>query len=145
MKHREYFLYSKKIKIATFFQQFVSSLSLLVSVAPFWILPIEHKQCTLFCIRLNARMGYFHSTQSVNTRRIHPCVEADAKEHTVISKIVIFIFFAYKTDSRRFIKFRLNHWWQMDYPDDAFHTSLNLDSVIYLAVYETVTSLPVFI
>ncbi len=33
----------------------------------------------------------------------------------------------------------------MDYPDDAFHTLLNLDNVIYLAVNGTVTSLPVFI
>ncbi len=32
------FLYAKKIKM-TFFQQFVSSLSRLVSVEPFWILP----------------------------------------------------------------------------------------------------------
>ncbi len=52
--------------------------------------------------------------------------------------------FMYKKYSRRFIKFRLNHWWQMDYPGDAFHTFLNLDSVIYLAVNGTVTSLPVF-
>ncbi len=33
----------------------------------------------------------------------------------------------------------------MDYFDDAFHTLLGLDSVNYLAVNETVTSLPVFI
>ncbi len=40
---------------------------------------------------------------------------------------------------------RLNHWWQMEYPGDAFHTFQDLDSVIYLAVNGTVTSLPVFI
>ncbi len=33
----------------------------------------------------------------------------------------------------------------MDYSDDAFHTFLGLDSVIYLAVNGTVTSLPDFI
>ncbi len=33
----------------------------------------------------------------------------------------------------------------MDFPGDAFHTFLDLDSGIYLAVDETVTSLPVFI
>ncbi len=33
----------------------------------------------------------------------------------------------------------------MDYPDDAFHTFLGLDSVNYLAVNGTVTNLPVFI
>ncbi len=38
---------------------------------------------------------------------------------------------------------RLNHWWQMDYSDDVFHTFLGLDCVIYLAVNGTVTSLPV--
>ncbi len=43
------------------------------------------------------------------------------------------------------IKFRLNHRWQMDYFGDVFHTFRGLDSVIYLAVNGTVTSLPVFI
>ncbi len=63
----------------------------------------------------------------------------------LLNKVVIFIFFAYKKYSRRFIKFRLNHWWQMDYFGDVFHTFLGLDSVIYLAVNGTVKSLPVFI
>ncbi len=60
MKRREYFLYANKIKRMTLFQQIISSLSLLVSVAPFWILPFERKQHTLFCIRLNARMRMLH-------------------------------------------------------------------------------------
>ncbi len=33
----------------------------------------------------------------------------------------------------------------MDFPGDAFHTFPDLNSVIYLAVNETVISLPVFI
>ncbi len=33
----------------------------------------------------------------------------------------------------------------MDYSDDAFHTFMDLDSVIYYAVNVTVTNLPVFI
>ncbi len=33
----------------------------------------------------------------------------------------------------------------MEYPGDAFHTFLGLDSAIYKAVNGTVTSLPVFI
>ncbi len=41
--------------------------------------------------------------------------------------------------------FSLNHWWQMDYFGDGFYTFLCLDSVNYLAVNGTVTSLPVFI
>ncbi len=63
----------------------------------------------------------------------------------LLNKVVIFIFFAYKKYFRHFIMFRLNHWWQMDYFDDVFHTFLGLDSVIYLAVNGTVTRLPVFI
>ncbi len=59
--------------------------------------------------------------------------------------VIIFIFFAYKKYYHHFIKFRLNHWWQMDYPGDAFHTFLNLDAVIFLAVNGTATSLPVLI
>ncbi len=50
-----------------------------------------------------------------------------------------------KKYSHRFIKFRLNHWWLMDYFDDVFHTFLGLVNTIYLAVNVTVTSLPVFI
>ncbi len=56
-----------------------------------------------------------------------------------------FFFFAYKKYSLRFIKFRLNPWWQMDFPGDDFHTFLDLNGVIYLAVNGTVTSLTVFI
>ncbi len=63
----------------------------------------------------------------------------------LLNKVVIFVFFAYKKYSRRFIKLWLNHWWQMDYSDDVFHTFLGLDSVNCLAVNGTVTSLPVFI
>ncbi len=33
----------------------------------------------------------------------------------------------------------------MEYPGDAFHTFMDLDSAIYLAVNGTVTSLPIFI
>ncbi len=32
----------------------------------------------------------------------------------------------------------------MEYPGDSFHSFMNLDSGIYLAVDGTVTSLPVF-
>ncbi len=62
----------------------------------------------------------------------------------LLNKVVIFIFFAYKKYYRCFITVRLNHWWQMDYFDDVFHTFLGLDSVNCLEV-GTVTSLPVFI
>ncbi len=63
----------------------------------------------------------------------------------LLNKIVVLFSLRRKKCSRRFIKFRLNHWWQMDYFDDVFHTFLGLDSVNCLAVNGTVTSLPVFI
>ena len=73
---------------------------------------------------------------------------ADLERHRgeeLLNQVIIFVFFVYKKYSRRFITLQLNHWWQMDYSDDAFHTFLDLDTVIYLAVYGTVTDLPVFI
>ncbi len=109
-------------------------------------------------------MRYFRSNQSVNTRSASLCCGwyrrayalcvqwislkwryGDREETNCWKKVIIFIFFAYKKYCRRIIKFRLNHWWQMDYPDDAFHNFLCLDSENYLAVNGTVTSLPVFI
>ncbi len=45
----------------------------------------------------------------------------------LLNKVVIFIFFAYKNHSCRFIAYRLNHWWQKDYSDDVFHTFLGLE------------------
>ncbi len=63
----------------------------------------------------------------------------------LMNKVVVFVFFVQKRCSCCFIKFRLNHWWQMDHSDDAFHTFLGIDRVIYFAVNGTVTSLPVFI
>ncbi len=63
----------------------------------------------------------------------------------LLNKVVVFVLFPYKKYSHRFIMLRSNHWWQMEYPGDVFHTFLDLDSVIYLAVNGTITSLPVFI
>ncbi len=54
MKRREYFLYAKKIKRMTFIQQFVSSLSLCVTVAPFWRISAGRKVRTLFSVISNA-------------------------------------------------------------------------------------------
>ncbi len=152
-----------------FFQQFISSLSLRITVAPFWRLSTERKMRTLFCISHNTRMCYFRSNQSINTRRIHVLVlrliqksvcilrsvdnlengatvmRRDREEMNWWKKKSLFLFSLRTKSSRRFIKFRLNQWWHMDYPDDAFHTFLDLDSVNYLAVNGTVTSLPVSI
>ncbi len=71
-------------------------------------------------------------------------ISRETERRRIVEK-KIYILFAYKKISRRFIKLRLNHWWQMHYPGDAFHSFLYLDSVIYLAVDGTVTSLTVFI
>ncbi len=50
----------------TFIQQFVSSLSLCVSVAPFWRAFDGHKVRTLFSVISNAWIRCFRSNQSVN-------------------------------------------------------------------------------
>ncbi len=60
----------KENKNNDFFQKCVPSLSLRVTVAPFWRLSTERKHLTLFCIRRAARMRCFRSNQSVNTGRI---------------------------------------------------------------------------
>ncbi len=121
----------------------------------------------LFCVSCTTRIRCFHSNQSINKRRkrirvvqltqnsIRSLRPADILENgatvtrrridELLNKVIIFIFFAYKKCSRHFITFRLNHWWQMDYSDDAFHTFLGLGSVNCLAVNGTVTNLPVFI
>ncbi len=116
MKWREYFLYAKKIKITTFIQQFVSSLSLCVSVAPFWKASDGRKVRTLFSVISNA---WIHIV-----RLFKLCVHRMQKVFSSLHKIQIE---------------------PLDYFDDVFYTFLCLDSVIYLAVNGTVTSLPVFI
>ncbi len=64
----------------------------------------------------------------------------------LLNKVVIFIFFVYKKYSPSLQKVPIEQpWWQMDCFDDAFHTFLGLDSVIYLTANGTVPSLPVFI
>ncbi len=52
----------------------------------------------------------------------------------MLNKVIIFVLFTYKNYYCRFITLQLNHWWQMEYFGDVFHTFLDLDSVIYLAV-----------
>ena len=131
--------------------------------------PYHRMLCMLFCIICATRMRCFYVYLALIWKKTaHPCGAADTEERTpqaycsdlpkwryadlerhrgeeLLNKVVIFVFFMYKKYSRRFITLRLNHWWQMDYSDDAFHTFLDLDTVIYLPVYGTVSSLPVFI
>ncbi len=97
MKRQEYFLYAKKIKC------FFLSTIRLFSISPhhrsaIWRLCTEHKQRTLFCIHLNARMCilvYLRFDFNENSRAV-----ADRR-------FVIFIFFAYKKYSHNFIKFQI--------------------------------------
>ncbi len=90
--------------------------------------------------------GWHRTTYTVCVQRILSKMALCWRgEDELLNKVVIFVFFAYKKYSRRFIKFRLNYWWQIVYFDDVFDTFLGLDSVIYLAVNGTVTSLPVLI
>ncbi len=92
------------------------------------------------------RCGWHRTAYAVCVQRIFSKMALRWRRwDELLNKVVIFIFFAYKKYSRRFIKFILNHWWQMDYFDDVFHTFLGLDSVNCLAVNGIVTSLPVFI
>ncbi len=139
MKRREYFLYAKKIKIITFFQQFVSSVLRFLRVFTLWF---EWKQ-RILVLRLTQKSA--RSLRPADILQNGATVTRRDTEETNCWKNVFFIFFAYKKYSCRFIKFRLNHWWQMDYSDDASHTFLGLDSENYLAVNGTVTSLPGFI
>ncbi len=157
MKLREYFLYAKKKK------DYSTIRLLCVSVAPFWRISAGRKLCTLFCVSCTTRRCCFCSNQSVNKRRrrirvarltqnsIHYLRPANTLQNgTTLEETncwikSLFLFSLCTKYSRRFIKFRLNHWLQMDYFGDVFHTFLGLDSVYYLAVNGTVTSLPVFI
>ncbi len=125
MKRREYFLYTKKIKIMTFFQQFFSSLSLCVAVAPFWRLSAERKLYTLFCTQecaifvntcrkhilvLRLIQKSVRSLRSAdNLQNGATVTRRDREETNCLKKYIIIIFFAYKKYSRRIIKFRLNH------------------------------------
>ncbi len=78
--------------------------------------------------------------QNVATVKWRKC-----RRDKLLNKDVIFVLFACKKYYCSFITLQLNHWWQMDYFDNVFHTFLSLDSVIYSAVNGTVTSLLVFL
>ncbi len=79
--------------------------------------------------------------------RVNPPQNEKFVRNTRIHLLCVFtLWFDWKQQlTRRFITLQLNHWWQMDYFDDVFYTFLDLDSVIYLAVNGTVTSLLGFI
>ncbi len=107
-------------------------------------------------VRLRKNLRYFvwkpgglwlsqNSVRSLHPADILQMVLRWRRGDQLLNKVIIFIFFAYKKYFCRFITVRLNHWWQMDYSDNVFHTFLGLDSENYLAVNGTVTSLLVFI
>ncbi len=131
----------KENKNKDFIQQFVSSAS------------VWHHTDNLHCFRSNqsvenvsVRCGWHRTAHAICVQRILSKMKLRwHRGDELLNKVVIFIFFAYKKYPRPFIKFILNHWWQMDYFDDAFHSFLCLDSVIYLVVNGTDTNLPVFI
>ncbi len=140
-----------------------------VSIVPFWRLSPGRKMRTLFCVSLKTGMRlirrftlWFERKQSslvaqltqksvrilrpgINLQNGATLTQRRPYGASLLNKVVILVLFPYKKYSRRFITLRLNHWWQMEYPVDAFHTFLDIDGVIYLAVNGTVTSLPVFI
>ncbi len=117
----------------------------------------ENKTTTLFnnlspLVQRSAILENIRWTQAAyaHTRAYDACVQwifskmalRWTRGDELLNKVILF---SYKKCSSRFIKFRLNHWWQMYYSDDASHTFLDLDSVIYFAVNGTVTSLLVLI
>ncbi len=52
-----------------------------------------------------------------------------------LNKVVIFVFFAHRKYSHRFVILRLNRWCHVDYFNDVFTTFLSVDRVRILAVY----------
>ncbi len=157
MKRREYLKKKKKKKKKNFIQQLGTIKSHLHQRSTILeIIPWTQNSYTLLYQPGHKGAPLALKSERKLTKKTHPCVEADREECTVcvqgiISEMVLrwpryfCCCFLHKKYSRRFMKFRLTHWWQMEYSGDAFHTFLGLDSVIYLAVNGTVTSLPVFI
>ncbi len=146
MKWREYFLYAKKIKIPTLFNN---------SSHP------HHRSTILESIRLMqtayALLCQPHLTDTSSTFvyaliwtiTAYPCGAADTEERTQFASSgyspkwrygdtaetncwikSLFFFFAYKKYSRSFITIRLNHWWWMDYSDYVFFKLLYIFSKI---------------
>ncbi len=128
----------KEIKITTLFNNCL----ICVTVATFWRISAERKLCMLFCVSRTTRIRCFHSNlcgaaEQNSVRSLHSLHSGIFSKMAVqwcrwdeLLNKSLFIFFAYKKHSCRFIKLKLNDWWQMDYFYDAFHTFLGLDSVI---------------
>ncbi len=116
MKLREYFLYPKKTKITTLFNNSSPPHLLRVSVAAFWRISTGRKLRTLFCVSHTTWIRCFRSNQSVN--KLRRCIRVVRLTQNCVHSLC---------------------------PGNIFHTFLGLDGVIYLAVNGTVTSLPVFI
>ncbi len=158
MKLREYFLYAKKTKITTLFN---NSSPLRQRSAIFEKIRWTQTAYAVLCQPHHTDTSSSFIYALIWMKTAYPCaarltqnsIRSLRPVHTLqngaivelLYKVVIFVFFAYKKYSCSFIMLRLNHWWQIDYFDDVFHTFLDLDTGIYLAVNGTVTSLPVFI
>ncbi len=67
MKLREYFLYAKKTKMTTLFNN--------STLTPFWRVTTGRKLRMLFCVSHATRIRCFHSNQSINKRRSRIRVE----------------------------------------------------------------------
>ncbi len=148
MKQQEYFLYAKKTKITTLFNNSSPLCQRSAILEPHYMDMSSTFVYTLIWMKTSYPCG------TADTEQRTQLCPADILQTTILhwsrgdellNKVVIFVFFAYKKYSRSFITLRLNHWWQMDYFVNVFHTFLGLDSVNYLAVNGTVTSLLVLI
>ncbi len=73
--------------------------------------------------------GWHRTAYAVCVQRIFSKMRRRGGDE-LLNKVVIFDFFGYKKYSRSFITLWLNHWWQMGYFSDVFHTFLALTVLI---------------
>ncbi len=81
--------------------------------------------------------GWHWRTYAVCIQRIFSKMALRWRSGDKLLNKVVFVFFAQKKCSRHFIKFRLDHSWQMDYSDDAFRTCAK---IVPLGVQQLATS-----
>ncbi len=125
----EYFLYAKKTKIMTLFNN--SSPPHHCST----ILESIHWTQTAYAVLCQPHHTDMFSTfiyALIWTKTAYSCGAADTEQHTL---------FAYKKYSRSFVELRLNPWCHMDYFTDLFATFLDVDRVNSIVVYGRVRQL----
>ncbi len=106
-----------------------------VTLAPFWrvsqrmrMLWSERKQCISSVSAAScAYVVYVQIKASVYVVILSKMAPGWRGGDELLSKVIIFVFFAHKKYSRSFEKLWLNHWCNMDYFNDGLTTFLDLD------------------